>query len=158
MLTRSLLRIAALIVAAIAIHRFCVVPYRDNLLVGDVAGRSTLAQNADPAEATSLATTNIRELERAEEGRRLDPNWYLLYGANCELADRWHDAEIAYTRALRIDNRPEIYVNRGLVLLHLGRTSEGEADLATAARFDPGVLNNLDELLRARVAAAAGLH
>ena len=85
MLTRSLLRIAALIIAAIAIHRFCVVPYRDNLLVGEVARRSALAQNADPAQAMSLATTNIHELDMAEEpvaaGTQLQNNAGLVTSA-----------------------------------------------------------------------------
>ena len=44
----------------------------------------------------------------------------MLYGANCELLNRYPAAADAYTRALRIDDRPELYVNRGMVLLHLG--------------------------------------
>ena len=43
-------------------------------------------------------------------------------------------------------------------MLHLGRVSEAEADLTRAARFDPAVVNDLDGDLRARVAAAAGIH
>jgi hypothetical protein len=57
---------------------------------------------------------------------------------------------------LRIDDRPEIYVNRGLVRLHLGQTDLAVSDLATAARFDPSVLYQLEGELRARVAAAVG--
>lgn len=144
----SVLRILALIAAAFGIYWLCVVPYRDNLLVGAVAQQTGTVQ---------LAATNLRQLDVAEGSHRLDPNWYLLYGANCELLDRWHDALIVYTRALQIDHRPEIYEARGLVLLHLGQTAEGEADLVTAARFNPGVLNDLDETLRSRISAAMPL-
>ena len=81
----------------------------------------------------------------------------LLYGANCEILGRWKEAADAYTRALRIDQRPEIYSNRGLVLLQLGRADAAVADLATAARFNPTSSINVDGELRPRVAAAAGL-
>jgi hypothetical protein len=103
----SVLRILALIAAASGIYRLCVVPYRDNLLVGAVAQQTGSVQ---------LAATNLRQLDDAERSRRLDPNWYLLYGANCELLDRWHDALVVYSRALQIDHRPELYEARGLVL------------------------------------------
>ena len=144
----SVLRIVALIAAAFGIYRLCVVPYRDNLLVAAVMQQTGSVQ---------LATTNLRQLDLAEGSRRLDPNWYLLYGANCELLERWHDALIVYSRALEIDRRPEIYEARGLVLQHLGQESEAEADLVTAARFNPGMLNDLDDTLRPRIAAAAGI-
>ncbi|HJW94852.1 MAG TPA: hypothetical protein VJ901_14640 [Thermoanaerobaculia bacterium] len=144
----SLLRILALAVAAFGIYRMTIVPYRDNLTVATVALRTGDAQSAN---------ANLRLLDAAEGSRRLDPNWYLLYGANCELLDRWHDALVVYTRALQIDHRPELYEARGLVLQHLGRTSEAEADLVTAARFNPGVLNDLDDGLRDRIAAAMPL-
>jgi tetratricopeptide (TPR) repeat protein len=150
----SVLRILALIAAAFGIYRLCVVPYRDNLLLGEVAQRSAQMQSLRGSEAQSIATTNLRQLDLAERSCRLDPNWYLLYGGNCELLDRWHDALIVYTRGLQIDHRPELYEARGLVLQHLGQTADAEADLVTAARFNPGVLNDLDETLRARIAAA----
>jgi len=158
MLWRSAIRVIAVIIAAVGIRQLSVVPYRDNLLIGAVERRSSLAQSSNVPRAVGLAQRNLRDLDDAERSRRLDPNWYLLYGANCELLGRWHDAAEVYTRALKIDQRPEIYVNRGMVMLQLGRTDDAAADLATAARFDPAVLNDLDGDLRERVAAAAGIH
>jgi hypothetical protein len=46
-------------------------------------------------------------------------------------------------------------VNRGLVMLHMGAADAAVADLATAARFDPNIIDQLEGELRARVAAAA---
>jgi tetratricopeptide (TPR) repeat protein len=149
--------VAALVIAIIAIDQLCVVPYRDNLVLSTVEYRSMLASSGRTPRAIDAARRNLHDLELAERSRRLDPNWYLLYGANCELLGRWRDAADVYTRALRIDDRPELYVSRGLAMLHLGRTTEAEADLAAAARFNPNVLNDLDGDLRDRVAAAAGL-
>lgn len=151
---RSLIRIAAVIAAIIGIQQLCIAPYRGNLAIGAVEWRLSHAEENNLA----LVHKNLSDLATAERSRSLDPNWYLLYGANCELLGRWSEAADAYTRALRIDDRPEIYVSRGMARLHLGRIPEAEADLATAARFNPQVLNELDGELREHVAAAAGLH
>jgi len=126
-------------------------------MLRSVRQRSALAESLEAGRATELAHTNLHDLDLVARARRLDPEWYLLYGGNCEFLGRWGEAADAYTRALRIDDRPEIYVNRGMVMLHLGRTDAAVTDLATAARFDPNVLNELDGELRARVAAATGL-
>jgi O-antigen ligase len=151
-----LLGAAALVAAGFAINQLCIAPYRGNLILREVAARSLLAQSLDDRRATEIAHTNLHDLDQAASGRRLDPAWYLLYGTNCEILGRWTEAAATYTNALRIDDRPEIYVNRGLVRLHLGQTDLAVSDLASAVRFDPTVIYQLDGELRARVAAAAG--
>lgn len=152
--TILLLRAASLVAACIGIDHLGIVPYRGNLVLRQVEKRSLLAQSLDARNAAALAHANLYDLDQAAGGRKLDPAWYLLYGTNCELLGRWTEAADAYSSALRIDDRPEIYENRGLVMLHLGRTDLAISDLATAARFDPSVLDQLDGELRARVAAA----
>lgn len=154
---QTLLSVSALILATLAIYQLCIVPYRDNLILSAVEYRSMLARSGRAPRTLDAARRNLHDLDIAERSRRLDPNWYLLYGANCELLGRWRDAADVYTRALRIDARPELYVSRGQAMLRLGRTTEAEADLAAAARFNPYVLDQLDGDLRDRVAAAAGL-
>jgi tetratricopeptide (TPR) repeat protein len=151
------IRSAAVLAAAVAIYYLCVLPYRGNLLLREVEQRSRLAESAPPLRAIDLAHTNLRDLVRAR-GRRLDPGWYLLYGSNCEILGRWQEAADTYTDALRIDDRPEIYVNRGMVMLQLAKPEAAISDLATAARFDPGVIEQLEGELRVRVTAAAGAH
>jgi tetratricopeptide (TPR) repeat protein len=150
-----LIRVAAVIAALFAIDQLCVAPFRGNLLLRDIEQRSARAQTLEPARAKELAHENLHDLDTGARGRRLDPEWYLLYGTNCEIVERWSDAADAYTRALQIDQRPEIYVNRGLVMLHMGAADAAVADLATAARFDPNIIDQLEGELRARVAAAA---
>ena len=149
--------LVALIVAATGIDQLCIDPYRGNLTMRVVRQRSVLAESLDPMRAAPLAHTNLHDLDLVARVRRLDPEWYLLYGGNCEILGRWTEAADAYTRALTIDDRPEIYVNRGLVKLRMGSTDAAVADLAIAARFDPRVVKGIDGELRARVAAAAGL-
>ena len=116
-----------------------------------------IVQSVDPARAVPLARANLADLDRIARSRRLDPAWYMFYGANCEILERWQDAADAYTRALAIDQRPEIYFSRGLVMLHLGRIDQAAADMITAVRFNPFLIDQIGGELRARVAAEAGL-
>ena len=157
----SVLRVVfALVViaaAGFAVHRRCPIPFRDNLVMRDVEERMRIVENVDSLQAMSLARLNLADLDRVARSRRLDPAWYMLYGANCEILDRWQDAANAYTNALAIDQRPEIYFSRGLVMLHLGRIDQAATDMSRAVRFNPFFIDQIDGELRARVAAEAGL-
>jgi tetratricopeptide (TPR) repeat protein len=145
------------IAAAAAMELVCVRPYRGNLALREVLQRTETAQASDPQTAAILARQDLADLDRVAASRRLDPAWYMLYGTNCELLDRLPDAVDAYTRALRIDDRAELYVDRGVALSHMQRTDAAVADLAKATRFDPATVEVLSGELRARVSAAAGL-
>jgi tetratricopeptide (TPR) repeat protein len=152
-----LVRAAAVLAACLGIYRLAVVPLRSDLVLREVEQRTATALRVDERRAAVLARMNLDELQRTATGGRLDPSWYLLRGANCELLERWQDAADAYTQALRIDDRPEIYFNRGLVMMRVGRIDAAVRDLTKAARFDPTVLERIDGETRRRVAAAAGL-
>jgi tetratricopeptide (TPR) repeat protein len=154
---RLSLRAVALVAAIVAIDLVCVVPWRGNLALREISDRSALALTAEPQTAAVVARDNLDRLDGVASARRLDPSWYMLYAGNCEVLGRLPAAIDAYTRALRIDDRPEFYENRGMILLRLGRDDAAIADLAKAARFDPTVLEHLDGEVRARVTAAAGL-
>lgn len=146
-----------IVVACIAIQRLCVIPFRDNLVMREVEERMNVVQSLDPLRAVSLARANLADLDGVARSRRLDPAWYMFYGANCEILERWQDAANAYTRALAIDQRPELYFSRGLVMLHLGQIDRAAADMITAVRFNPFLIDQIGGELRSRVAAEAGL-
>ena len=153
---RNALRAAAIIAAVAGVRFLFVLPYRASLVMPEVEERTVQAKAASSVAAAKLARANLEDLSVIEESRQLDPEWYLLYGANCEVLGRDEDAAAIYSRALRIDQRPEIYLYRGLVMLQLGRVDDAVRDLATAARFQPEIVNDVDGELRARVVAAAG--
>lgn len=160
MLRRSaaaIVRAAAVVAACVATYYLCVIPYRANIELRELKQRSTLAQRVDPQRAAIIARSNLADLDRIARARRLDPAWYMLYGSNLEVLDRLPEAAETYTAALRIDDRPELYVNRAMVYIHLGRTDAAVTDLAKAARFNPQILSRIEGDLRARAAAAAGL-
>lgn len=149
--------VIVIVAAGFAIHRLCVIPFRDNMVMRDVEERMNVAQSVDPVRAVPLARANLADLDRVARSRRLDPAWYMFYGANCEILERWQDAADVYTRALAIDQRPELYFSRGLVMLHLGRIDQAAQDMITAVRFNPFLIDEIGGELRARVAAGAGL-
>ena len=152
---RSAIRAVAIVFAAIAGYFLCVVPYRANLALAEITQRTMNTENVDAVAAAPVARTNLSDLAKIRAPERLNPNWYLLYGANCEILGRTSEAAEIYSRALEIDQRPEIYVHRGMVMLQLGRMDAAVNDLATAARFNPSVVFDLSGDLRERVAAAA---
>lgn len=151
------LGVIVIVAAAFAIHRLCVIPFRDNVVMREVEERMSVVESVDPVRAVPLASANLADLDRVARSRRLDPAWYMFYGANCEILERWQDAANAYTRALAIDQRPEIYFSRGLVMLHLGRIDRAAEDMITAVKFNPFLIDQIGGELRARVAAGAGL-
>jgi len=154
---RNAIRAAAAAAMIVGVHELCVVPYRANLALASIEQRTRRAQALERAAAARLARANLEDLSRIATPQRLNPDWYMLDAANCEIIGRFADAAESYSRALRIDQRPEIYVNRANVFLQLGRVDAAVADLATAARFNPFVLYDLDGDIRRRVTAAAGL-
>ena len=154
---RLSVRALAVVAAIAAIDFVCLVPWRGNLALREISDRSAMMLTSEPQTAAVVARDNLDRLDRVAGARRLDPAWYMLYAGNCEVLGRLPAAVDAYTRALRIDDRPELHENRAMILLHIGRADEAIADLVKAARFDPSVLEHLDGELRARVTAAAGL-
>lgn len=153
---RAILALVLIAIAGYGIHRLCVIPYRANLVMREVEERMSVVDNVDSFRAMSLARLNLADLDRIEHTRRNDPAWYMFYGANLEVLDRWQDAATVYTNALAIDQRPEIYYSRGLAMLHLGKIEQAEADMITAVRFNEFFLYQIDGELRTRVAAGAG--
>lgn len=152
---RSLLRGVAIAFAAVALYFVCLLPYRANLMLAAITERTINEENVDTVAAAPVARANLQDLAEIRTAERLNPTWYLLYGKNCEILGRNTEAAEVYSRALEIDQRPEIYVDRGMILLQLGRVDDAVRDLATAARFNPSVVYDLSGELRERVAAAS---
>ena len=154
---RLVLYAVVIIAAGLGIDHLCVTPFRDDMVMGEIAERMRLAESVDSQRALPLARRNLADLDRVSRSRRLDPAWYMFYGANCEILERWQDAANVYTEALAIDQRPELYFSRGLVFLHLGQIDRAAEDMITAVRFNPMLIDDVGGDLRARVAAEAGL-
>lgn len=146
------LRLAAVVAGAIGIYWLCVLPYVANQTLYRVDGRSRVAITAEPQRAVRLARGSIDELRHIQSYQKDEPAYYMLLALNLRIQQRNEEAIEAYDGALRYDQRPEIYYERGLTLLEAGRQAEAIRDLVTACRFDATLLDTLDPSIRAVVA------
>ncbi len=156
---RYLIRVAATVLAAAGLYRFAWLPWTANVVLSAVEARSRLAlKGDDPAAVAIIARNNIDALRRIAPAVSDDANYYMLYAANARFLNDLDVAAAEYTAALdHADRRPEIYYERGLVYLAMGRTDAAVADLAHAAQFDPNLVLSLSGELQDRVVLAAGL-
>src|SRR5258708_20520997 len=97
-----IVRTGAVFLAFVGVRELCVIPFRDNLILRDVERQLIAAQSLDPYRTARIAHANLHELDRARS-RRLDPPWYLLYGATCQLLALSPQPARAYTPALHSD-------------------------------------------------------
>ncbi len=156
---RIVFRAIVLVFAIVALHRLVWLPWSANRILSEVEARSMVALNSGDTVRTALiARQNIEQLHRIAPATREDANYYMLYAANARFLGDQELAADLYTTALqRVDHRPEIYYERGLVYLQMGKVDRAVADLARAARFNPMVVGDLSGELQDRVKKAAGI-
>jgi tetratricopeptide (TPR) repeat protein len=148
-----MIRLAAVIGAAAFLRQFCVLPYLANQVLWRVDGRTHRAViDPDIQDAAILARTSIGELRTISNSRKDEVTYHLLFAANLRLLGQTSEALEHYNAALRFDQRPEIYAERGETLLELGRTVNSIPDFVKAARFDDSIVDLLDPRVRAAVA------
>jgi O-antigen ligase len=132
---------AALAVLILALG-FQTVRLRDRLLASSLlrgAETRTLAAAATGRIASTVLQENLLDLERAA---RLDPvevGIPLARGSQFLLMRRADAALESYERALALEPRPEIYLNRGRARLLAGQAAAAGEDFALAARLDPAL-------------------
>ena len=106
--------------------------------------------------ARRIAASNLESLKRISGHCRTDVDLYLLLSFNARIAGRLDEALRHLEDGLRVDDRPELYINRARILLEMGRIDDAVRELSTAAQFDPGHLDTLDPALRARIMDEVG--
>ena len=149
---RILVRLGAITAGIIGIERLCIAPYAANRILHRVDIRSHAAVAAgDPQRAAILARTSLSDLRSIASIGKDEVNYHLLFAANARLINQPAEAFAHYDAALRADQRPEIYLQRGLTLIELGRIAEAIPNIVTAARFNPTILDDLDPSIRQQV-------
>jgi hypothetical protein len=105
-----------LVAGALSIYRVCVVPYICSQTERQVEIRTeTAARFAATRGGRELAERNLARLQECFEGDTTNVNLYMLAAANQRVLGHDHDAALLYQQALRYDQRPEIYLNLGVV-------------------------------------------
>ena len=148
-----LARFALVAIAVLALRQYCYLPFQCTHTIVIVARRTHLALDRQSSiEAKRTARRNLEMLDSVAGGCRTDLDPYLLRAFNDKILGRTDAALRDLDDGLRVDDRPEIYFDRGLMLLDVGRMDAGVKDLAIAARFNPTLLDQLQGDLRQRVA------
>jgi tetratricopeptide (TPR) repeat protein len=152
-----LVRVVALAMGALTMERWCILPFLCNRQIRVILRRTEAAMNYPATRAAVVARENIERMNRVIGGCLTDVNAQLLLAANAELIGDTQGKLDHLDIALRIDQRPELYYDRGIAELALGRVDAAVEDLGTAVRFNPTLIDSISGNLRARVASAAQL-
>ena len=150
---RLVVRLAAAAVAAFAFYRYAWMPWHVNHLLKSLQVRTQTAMDTGGDRAIFAARDNIAQLQTITNVCRLSVDYHLIFAANDRMVGLNDEAIEQYTAALAADHRPEIYFDRGVTYLEEGKLEPATADIALAARFNPGFIDNVDFGMRERVAA-----
>jgi tetratricopeptide (TPR) repeat protein len=151
-----LVRIVALAIGVLTMERWSILPFLCNRQIRIIRRRTEAAMNFPTIRAAVVARENIERMNRVIGGCSTDVNAQLLFAANAELIGDKQGNLDHLDAALRIDQRPELYYDRGMAKLALGQVDAAVEDLGTAVRFNPTLVDDISGELRGRVVHAAG--
>jgi hypothetical protein len=152
-LERSVFRLLAAAAAAAACYRYAWLPEHADHVLKSVTVRTEAALQMSGNRAVFAARDNLESLQPIAGACQLSVAYQLVYAVNARILGRNDDAIEHYNAALAADHRPEIYFDRGITYLEEGKLDAATADLALATRFNPYYLDNVDLVMRDRIAA-----
>ncbi|MBV8546998.1 MAG: hypothetical protein JO088_19840 [Acidobacteria bacterium] len=152
-LVRAVCRLAATAAAAAAFYRYSWMPEHADHVLKSLQTRTQTALDASGDRAIFAARDNIALLQTIADVSQLSVDYHLIYAANDRILGRNDEAIEHYTAALAADHRPEIYFDRGITYLEERKLEPATADIAMAARFNPGYIDDVDFGMRDRVTA-----
>ncbi len=152
-IVRSLCRLVALAMGVLAFHRYAWMPEHADHVLKTVNAHTSMALQWSGDRAIFAARDNIDRLQEIAPACRLSVAFHLVYAANDRILGRSADAIEHYSAALAAAQRPEIYFDRGATYLEAGKLDAATPDLALATRFNPYLLDEVDGVMRDRIAA-----
>ena len=149
-------RVAALLVVAAgayAFYEFCVLPWRCNAIRKSGAARTQYAfEHAATPEGRIRARNNVDLLLSCIRPSCRDVSLDMLIAANYRILGQEQEAISYYRDALRLDRRPEIYLNLAATEIAAGNRDAAREDLVRATLFNPWMITEIDDgLLRQEV-------
>lgn len=153
---RLLCRGVAVVLAAAALFRLVWLPLQANIALPGIDQRALRAENSGGTARLMLARKNLDALASIEPVSRLNVDYYILSAVSARQAGDVDRAVAEYTKALAIDQRPELYFQRGNMYVEAGKILPAVADYAYAARFNRHLPDRLTGEMRRRVEAAIG--
>lgn len=150
--TVLVVRILTLLAALVVFHWLVVAPWQCmRAIVFIEQGTRFALAHAKESEARRIAASNLKSLKEISGHCRTDVDLYLLLGFNARILGRFDEALQHLEDGLKVDDRPELYINRGRILLEMGRVDDAVNELSTAVEFDPALMDRLDPPLRTRI-------
>ena len=148
-------RIVALAVLAAAcawaLYAFAYRPLSCNWKLDALRNRTNGAsQTVRDYQIAVLARQNLTDLRRCEDACGTNVLLYMLEAENEALLGDKEAAIATLRKGLTVDQRPEIHMNIGTLLLEMGRLDAAVNEYAVAVRFTPKNLETIydPEILR----------
>jgi tetratricopeptide (TPR) repeat protein len=147
---------AVIVLSALAIHRLVWVPLRCDIEARALEERTVDALSRTDGTKMILARETLERAGKASEQCGEDLHLYMIRGASLRILRRSEEAEAMFREALRIDRRPEIYLQLGLAQVESGKDTEAVESFRTAVEFQPIIMEQVPVHLRAAVREGGG--
>ena len=161
MLKRELAAGLIFVVAAAALYRLVVVPWRCNQIAGHVQeATDRVRELSETHQARSTAQRNLERLGACPERCPSDVSLAMLAASNYRLLNRNGVAATHLQRALRYEPRAEVLFELGQNELALGRTDDALRSFVRAGKFGGTTEfgDIADPVIRRRAFIAVGAH
>jgi len=143
---RRLTAIAVVAAGACAFYFFCVLPYRCNRIKNaHILSTEYAYFHAGTPKGSVRAQRNLEELLECMRPTCRDVSLDMIAAANDRVLGRYDEAIRLYRDALRLDRRPEIYVNLAAAEAAAGDRVSAREDLLRAALFSPWVVRSVED-------------
>jgi tetratricopeptide (TPR) repeat protein len=146
MTVRRLIATAVFAAGMYALYAFCLLPYRCNQIKSE---RLRLTEDAysrgGTPEGSLRARRNITALMPCMRPGCRDVSLYMMVAANDRVLGRYDEAIRLYREALRLDHRPELYVNLGAAEAAAGDRIAARNDMVRAGLFSPWIVQAIED-------------
>jgi len=154
-LARMALAVLAVAASVFAAYHWCWRRYRCEVVKEESAARVKSAYQYPVAMRIEIARAVIPSLRQCADYDPGDFRAPFLLGSAAAAAEQNEMALSNYESALRLNERPEIYANIGLLQLELGRAEDARRNLTRAAIFNTAILASISEPLQSQLYAVA---
>jgi tetratricopeptide (TPR) repeat protein len=145
-LVRQLIAAAVFAAGAYAFYVFCMRPYRCSQIKHARLGLTESAYNdGGTPEASLQAQRNLTALLPCMQIGCRDVSLYMMAAANYRVIGRYDEAIRLYREALRLDRRPELYVNLGAAEAAAGDRVTARNHMLRAALFTPWAVQGIED-------------
>jgi hypothetical protein len=144
-LLKAIVAVLVLVAAAVAVQRWCVLPWQCATVVKRVRERSERLRATNDYRTRTIARRNLELLGPCDVCCRNNVDYLMVKGGNQFALEDYAGALATNQHALTVDRRPEIYLDIGLAQLNLGRTAEATETLMAGSRFNFAIIDEVPD-------------